>query len=229
MEEGRNDSSRRLQFPLLIDMGLYVYSHSVKWRSHTFENVGFKMETAGQGRRISWLWHMPNLEEFGFHVGPSFIGYRQSVSVPIQDGGFVRWNLHSHWNMVDEQPTWKLALKTSIFKQDWKRTVVTKNEEEGPPLNQAPQDSAHVQVKNHSPWPTELHLKTGVLIRGHPTVRFMLAWMSPWDNRQKTRTQLGGRIRVQTFSYIAVTDRCSTAHNGPDVYHRLCNIQCGGK
>ena len=118
MEEGRTDSSRRLQFPLLIDMGLYVYSHSVKWRSHTFENVGFKMETAGQGRRISWLWHMPNLEEFGFHVGPSFIGYGQSVSVPIQDGGFVRWNLHSHWNMVDEQPTWKLALKTSIFKQD---------------------------------------------------------------------------------------------------------------
>lgn len=30
MEEGRTDSSRRLQSPLLIDMGLYVCSHSVR-------------------------------------------------------------------------------------------------------------------------------------------------------------------------------------------------------
>ena len=31
---------------------------------------------------------MPNLEEFGLHVGPFlFIGYKHSFPTPIQDGG----------------------------------------------------------------------------------------------------------------------------------------------
>ena len=186
------------------------------------------METCKPRYKNFWLWHVPSLEEFGFHVGPSFIGYRQLVSTLIQDGGFVRWYLHFPSNMVDKQLTWKLALKTFVFKQGWNRTVVTKNEEEGPTLNQAPQDSTHVEVKNHSPWPSELHLKTGVLVRGHPTVGFTHPWVRGITVRKHAR--LGGRIiRVQTFSYTPITDRCSTnAHEGPDVYHRLCNIQGGG-
>ena len=173
------------------------------------------METCGPRYKNFWLWHVPSLEEFGFHVGPSFIGYKQLISAPIQDGCFVRWYLHFPWNMVDEQLTWKLALKTFIFKQGWNQTVVTKNEEEGPTLNQAPQDSAHVEVKNHSPWPTVLHLKTGLLVRGYPTVGFTRTWVCGITVRKYAR--LGGRIRVQTFSYVPISDRCSTAQKGPDV------------
>ena len=38
---------------------------------------------------------MPNFEELGFKVGPSFIGYQCLLSTPIQDGGFARVVTHN--------------------------------------------------------------------------------------------------------------------------------------
>ena len=33
--------------------------------------------------------HVPNFEELGFKVGPSFNGYKCPLLTPIQDGGFA--------------------------------------------------------------------------------------------------------------------------------------------
>lgn len=40
-----------------------------------FKNAGFKMEIGGPKVKEFWLSHVPDLEEFGFKVGTSFLWF----------------------------------------------------------------------------------------------------------------------------------------------------------
>ena len=50
---------------------------TLKGRPHTFNNIGLESGFVSQGKRTLDLEHVPNFEETGFRIGPSFIEYKR--------------------------------------------------------------------------------------------------------------------------------------------------------